>query len=92
MDLIDRQAVINEICYDKCMVKRKFCAHYIPCDDVRIIESAPTVEPKRGECDTCGWHNACNWETLMKDWNIEHGYCAAYCGADMRKRAENDTI
>lgn len=47
--------------------------------EIRRLAIQHEVFPvKRGECDTCSWHNACNWETLMKDWNIEHGYCAAY--------------
>ena len=49
MDLIDRQAVIDKICDTKCFIGRKFCTHLEPCEDIRIIESVPTVEPKRGE-------------------------------------------
>ena len=86
-DLIDRQDLITHL--NECIVSHGI-AHSPLIDAVLTaikcaVEQMPTVEPKRGECDTCGWHNACNWETLMHDWDVEHGYCAAYnCGARMR--------
>lgn len=88
MDLIDRQDLISHL--NDCLAE-KYDRPYIT-DAVTIaikcfVEQMPTVEPKRGECDTCGYHNSCHWEIIMQDWGVEHRYCAAYhvyCGADMR--------
>lgn len=47
-DLIDRQAVIDEIC-NKCFIGRKFCTNLEPCENIQIIESVPTAQPTRSE-------------------------------------------
>lgn len=94
MDLIDRQELMKSI---RCRKNRdcEHCDFYTSgdswCDGTvfgTTIMQMPTVEPKRGECDTCCWHDGCSWEDLMKEWNIERGCCAAYSGADMRGEEE----
>lgn len=85
-DLIDRQAVINKICDKKCFISRKFCTHLEPCEDIRIIESAPAIEPKRGE-----WiEQTAEWVDGVKFVLAKCAVCGNRAVMDMEQL--NDTI
>ena len=77
--LIERQAVIDAICYEWCYATYDSCPHrdeedYMcdGCDDIKIIESLPSAE----RTERTG-----RWEApyVLKDGSI--GACCSQCGA-----------
>ena len=104
MRLVDADALIAQIEENICKpcIERKEDYHRVRCracqygDEINDIDSAPTIEPKKGKWRRrlvdCGfnadWHcSRCGWKTSLE----EHGYnFCPNCGADMR--GEEDEV
>ena len=66
-DLIRRQDAVKQFCND-CKGLDEPCEHHILCHTMKVLNSLPSADPKKGECKDCIW-DECNYNKV--DWDSE---------------------
>lgn len=76
---IDADALVKWLCGNKCGCERNECGYTIPCQQVQLLEGAPSIDIVR--CRECKWWWK-EWETCTHKNLVDGHTCATTFKAD----------